>query len=119
MTHRFKVGELAILQNPTYRHNPHNALCVVTQPYAPRPAFNTAVRPPVKLPPEWLYVESAQEVRLLLFDTKHRKQDAPADCRAASSKLEIAEKVLLQVPLYRAQKRSSTGSADSSPGRCC
>ncbi len=66
------------------------------------------------------YVESAQKVTEQAFSIiRHSRPDTFASDRLATFEFAISVIAALQGPFYTAQKRSSTGSADPSPGRCC
>ena len=66
------------------------------------------------------YVEHAQKVRVQAFQIIHNgRPGAFADDRTTSFEDVISVIAPLQRSFHKAQKRSSTGSADPSPGRCC
>ena len=66
------------------------------------------------------YLEHAQKVRVQAFQIIHNgRPGAFADDRTTSFEDVISVIAPLQRSFHKAQKRSSTGSADPSPGRCC
>ena len=66
------------------------------------------------------YIEHAQKVRVQAFQIIHNgRPGAFADDRTTSFEDVISVIAPLQRSFHKAQKRSSTGSADPSPGRCC
>ena len=65
-------------------------------------------------------LEHAQKVRVQAFQIIHNgRPGAFADDRTTSFEDVISVIAPLQRSFHKAQKRSSTGSADPSPGRCC